>query len=319
MTGTAQTNSPQAEPRTSDLLKRRKKKATWLVVGMLLLSLLITALGIFTTTKTESISVTGYSSGVILAFGSFLGLLGLCLEENRKQLLVSAIVFLSFGIIASFFCLLMDGVFILLSIDMRPLRAARCQYYTSGSSYIYENYVTSVPCQGLTESCSLKVRSGTCYCCDLYDCANGGYLNNHYEFVGVKSCQEVMSLYVMIWLLTALNLVAFVLGILTTAVLGSIKDVAGAVGPDVATLSAQMLPGVRHSIIELRDSNNMLSPTAPLLQDHGRNSLYPSASLYFAPSVMENMAQSSPSESARTETNPPPFAPLYNLVQYKPQ
>ncbi|MBN3296711.1 T255B protein, partial [Amia calva] len=231
-----------------DLLKRRKKKATWLVVGMLLLSLLITALGIFTTTKTESISVTGYSSGVILAFGSFLGLLGLCLEENRKQLLVSAIVFLSFGIIASFFCLVMDGVFILLSIDMRPLRAARCQYYTSGSSYIYENYVTSVrfmknlhldgpvmmlllllifqvPCQGLTESCSLKVRSGTCYCCDLYDCANGGYLNNHYEFVGVKSCQEVMSLYVMIWLLTALNLVAFVLGILTTAVLGSIKDV----------------------------------------------------------------------------------------------
>lgn len=30
---------------------------------------------------------------------------------------------------------------------------------------------SQVPCQGLMESCSMKVRSGTCYCCDLYDCA----------------------------------------------------------------------------------------------------------------------------------------------------
>ncbi|MBN3282202.1 T255B protein, partial [Polyodon spathula] len=111
------------------------------------------------------------------------------------------------------------------SQDLRPLQAGRCQYYTSGHSYLYENYFASVPCQGLTESCSLKVRSGTCYCCDLYDCANGGYLNNHYEYVGVRSCQEVLSLYVMIWLLTALNLLVFFLGILATAVLGSIKDV----------------------------------------------------------------------------------------------
>ena len=28
-----------------------------------------------------------------------------------------------------------------------------------------------VPCRGLTESCFMMVRSGTCYCCDLYDCA----------------------------------------------------------------------------------------------------------------------------------------------------
>lgn len=53
---------------------------------------------------------------------------------------------------------------------------------------------------------------------------SGGYLNNHYEFVGVGSCQEVLSLYVLIWVLTLLNLLAFILGILTTAVLGSIKD-----------------------------------------------------------------------------------------------
>ena len=42
--------------------------------------------------------------------------------------------------------------------------------------------------------------------------------------MGVQSCQEVLSLYVCMWLLTSLNLLAFVLAIMATAVLGSIKD-----------------------------------------------------------------------------------------------
>ncbi|RXM36844.1 Transmembrane protein 255B [Acipenser ruthenus] len=138
-------NSPQPNPSRSDLINRRKKKATWLVVSLLLLSFLIITLGIFATTRTESVSVTGYGSGIIFAFGSFLGILGLFLEENRKQLLIAAIVFLSLGIIASFFCLVVDGVFIVLNIDLRPLRAGRCQYYTSGHSYLYENYFASNP------------------------------------------------------------------------------------------------------------------------------------------------------------------------------
>uniref|UniRef100_A0A8C7S4Q0 Si:dkey-283j8.1 n=1 Tax=Oncorhynchus mykiss TaxID=8022 RepID=A0A8C7S4Q0_ONCMY len=189
--------------RDRELMKRRNRMAIWLVLGMFCLSLVLVILGIYTTTRTESLSITGYASGVIL---------------------VASIVFLSFGIIASFLCLVVDGVFIVFNMDVRPLKAGRCQFYTSGNSYIYENYYASVPCQGLTESCKMKVRSGTCYCCDLYDCANGGYINNYYEFVGVRSCGDVLSLYVLIWVLTSLNLVAFFLGILTTAVLGSIKD-----------------------------------------------------------------------------------------------
>ncbi|XP_006637882.2 transmembrane protein 255B isoform X1 [Lepisosteus oculatus] len=311
----AEKHSPLPDASSSDPLERRRRKAIWLVVGMLLLSLLVVALGSFATTRTESISITGYSSGVILAFGSFLGVLGLCLEENRKQLLIASIVFLSFGIIVSFFCVVVDGVFILLSLDMRPLRAGRCQYYTSGNGYIYENYFASVPCQGLTDSCSLKVRSGTCYCCDLYDCANGGYLNNHYEFVGVKSCQDVMSLYAMIWLLTALNLSAFVLGILTTAVLGSIKDVKGfAVSPDIRTQLQAF-----HSSTDCQDSNSALSPTAPLIQDHGRNALYPNTSPYYATSDTADGTQPISSDATRTQINPPPFAPLYNLLHCRTQ
>ncbi|XP_036391802.1 transmembrane protein 255B [Megalops cyprinoides] len=213
-------DKPTPTPSPADLMKKRKKRALWLVVGMLCMALLTVALGIYTTTRTESLSVTGYTSGVIL---------------------VASIVFLSFGIMASFFCVVVDGVFILLNIDMRPLRAGRCQFYTSGNSYIYENYYASVPCQGLMESCNMKVRSGTCYCCDLYDCANGGYLNNHYEFVGVRSCQEVLYLYTLIWVLALLNLAAFILGILTTAVLGSIKDMSASLyfTPTVGTEVSQ--------------------------------------------------------------------------------
>uniref|UniRef100_A0A3B4VE79 Transmembrane protein 255B-like n=1 Tax=Seriola dumerili TaxID=41447 RepID=A0A3B4VE79_SERDU len=181
----------------------RVRRALWLVLGMLSLSLLLVVLGVYTTTRTESLNVTGYTSGVILT---------------------AAIVFLSFGIITSFLCLVIDGVCIVLNMDMRPLRAERCQYYSSGTSYVYENFYTSVSCWNLKESCTMTVRSGTCYCCDLYDCANGGYLNNYYEFVGVQSCDEVFTLYILICTLTGLNLVALFTGILTTAVLGSIKD-----------------------------------------------------------------------------------------------
>ncbi|XP_024298251.1 transmembrane protein 255B-like [Oncorhynchus tshawytscha] len=292
----------------AELMKRRNRMAIWLVLGMLCLSLVLVILGIYTTTRTESLSITGYTSGVILAFGSFLGVLGLCLEENRKQLLVAAIVFLSFGIIASFLCLVVDGVFIVFNVDVRPLKAGRCQFYTSGNSYIYENYYASVPCQGLTESCTMNVRSGTCYCCDLYDCANGGYMNNYYEFVGVQSCGDVLSLYVLIWVLTSLNLVAFFLGILTTAVLGSIKDQRSS---SVTLLSSHLSEG-----------GCLSSPTAPLLMDNtnkGHQHLYPRASLYFAPVAGKEFPQSDPSVPLHPDPNPPPFAPLYNLLPYKPQ
>ncbi|KAM8854546.1 transmembrane protein 255B [Synchiropus picturatus] len=202
----------------------RVRRVLWLVLGMLSLSLLLVGLGVYTTTRSESLSVSGCMSGVILTLGSFLGLLGLLLVENRKKLLTAAIVFLSLGVMASFLCLLIDSVGVVWNMDMRPLRAERCQYYSSGDSYIYENVYTSVTCWTLKESCSLTVRSGTCYCCDLYNCANGGYLNNYYEFVSVSSCGEVKTLYVLIWILIGLNLVAFFMGILTTAMLGSVKD-----------------------------------------------------------------------------------------------
>ncbi|XP_034071972.1 transmembrane protein 255B isoform X1 [Gymnodraco acuticeps] len=249
----------------------RVRRALWLVVSMLSLSLLLVLLGVYITTRSESLNLSGYISGVILTLGSFLGLLGLCLEENRRQLLTAAIVFLSLGVMGSFLCVVIDGACVVFNMDMRPLKADRCQYYSGGSSYVYENFYTSVTCWSPMESCNMTVRSGTCYCCDLYDCANGGYLNNYYEYVGVKSCEEVFTLYVLIWILASLNLVAFFAGILTTAVLGSVKHL--------------------RSISSVSESSESAasSPTAPLLMDtntHTAHRLYPviESSMFFPPS-----------------------------------
>ncbi|XP_034556323.1 transmembrane protein 255B isoform X2 [Notolabrus celidotus] len=202
----------------------------------------------------------------------------------QPHTLLAAIVFLSSGIIASFLCLVIDGVCIALNMDMRPLTAGRCQYYSSGSSYIYESFYTSVSCWNIKESCNMSVRSGTCYCCDLYDCANGGYLSNNYEFVGVQSCGEVFTLYILIWTLAGLNLMAFFMGIFTTAVLGSVKD-------------------VRSSIPVTESSESKTSsPTAPLLTDantHIACQLHPvsESMMYFPPADGLSTPQSNPSPS----------------------
>ncbi len=45
----------------------RVRRALLLVLGMLSLSLLLVVLGVYTTTRTESLNVSGYVSGVIVS------------------------------------------------------------------------------------------------------------------------------------------------------------------------------------------------------------------------------------------------------------
>lgn len=56
-----------AFPSLADAVKIRRRKAQWLVSGMLSLSLLIVAMGIYSSTRTESVSITGYISGIIVS------------------------------------------------------------------------------------------------------------------------------------------------------------------------------------------------------------------------------------------------------------
>ncbi|KAI2656860.1 Transmembrane protein 255A [Labeo rohita] len=234
--------------------KRRKRKSIIVTVMLLIVSILILVFGLAATTRTQNITVGGYYPGVILGFGSFLGIIGAHLIENKRQMLVASIVFISFGVVAAFCCAIVDGVFAARHIDLRPLYAGRCEYYSSGTAFDLD-----VHCNTASRvSCPLRVKSNTCYCCDLYNCGKehplmglqtfhlyvsyffyellaithfsprrlsrvelrGGY----HEYTEVRSCQDVVHLYHLLWSATILNIVALFLGIITAAVLGGFKD-----------------------------------------------------------------------------------------------
>ncbi|XP_045139898.1 transmembrane protein 255B [Echinops telfairi] len=109
-------------------------------------------------------------------------------------------------------------------MEPRPLTTGRCQFYSSGIGYLYDIYQTEVTCHSLTGHCQLKVKSNTCYCCDLYHCENTEHSTSYYEFVGVSGCQDVVHLYRLLWTSTVLNIIGLFLGIVTAAVLGAFKD-----------------------------------------------------------------------------------------------
>ncbi|KAF7252909.1 hypothetical protein EYD10_02058 [Varanus komodoensis] len=304
---------------------KRKKTSLWFTVALLVVSVFILTIGLAATTRTENVTVGGYYPGIILGFGSFLGIIGIHLVENRKQMLIASIVFISFGVVAAFCCAIVDGVFaarhivsdsqpgpengggekeeeeetLLLSLssrqvvtsvrkeeeeqqqpvrshppdrslnvtmealnrrtevthkwelhaevverlfqiwgtrlvdlfatptntEPRPLYNKRCQYYSSGEGFLYDAYQTEVTCYTLNNKCQLKVKSNTCYCCNLYNCENSEHSTSYYEFLGVSSCQDVVHLYRLLWSSTVLNIIGLFLGIVTAAILGAFKDV----------------------------------------------------------------------------------------------
>ncbi|XP_047658442.1 transmembrane protein 255A isoform X4 [Tachysurus fulvidraco] len=247
--------------------KRRKRKSITVTALLFVVSILILIFGLAATTRTKNITVGGYYPGVILGFGSFLGIIGAHLIENKRQMLVASIVFISFGVVASLCCAIVDGVFAARHIDLRPVYAGRCEYYSSVTAFDVD-----VHCQTASRvSCNLRVKSKTCYCCDLYNCGKehpllglqskdvlkkirktsmiwnhvdprGGY----HEYTDVHSCQDVVYLYHLLWSATILNIIAFFLGIITAAVLGTFKDMVSNMFPDSSGLSDDSQSGASH-------------------------------------------------------------------------
>uniref|UniRef100_A0A3B3SUY7 Transmembrane protein 255A n=1 Tax=Paramormyrops kingsleyae TaxID=1676925 RepID=A0A3B3SUY7_9TELE len=202
--------------------RRRKRNSIIVTVSLLIVSLLILTTGLAATTRTQNVTVGGYYPGVILGFGSFLGIIGAHLIENKRQM------------------------------DLRPLYAGRCEYYSNAAPLDHD-----VNCHTGRGSCNLRVKSNTCYCCELYNCGKehpllgpqnkdvlkkfkktsmiwnrvelmGGY----HEYTDVQSCQDVIHLYHLLWSATTLNIVALFLGIITAAILGGFKDMAPTPAPD---------------------------------------------------------------------------------------
>ncbi|XP_045444773.1 transmembrane protein 255B isoform X2 [Pipistrellus kuhlii] len=179
---------------TTEGFGRRKKTSLWFVGSLLVVSVFILTIGLAAITRTENVTVGGYYPGIILGFGSFLGIIGINLVENRRQM------------------------------ETRPLTTGRCQFYSSGVGYLPDIYQTEVTCHSLNGKCQLKVKSNTCYCCDLYNCQSTEYSPTYYEFVGVSGCHDVLHLYRLLWASTVLNVLGLFLGIVTAAVLGAFKD-----------------------------------------------------------------------------------------------
>ncbi|XP_061526169.1 transmembrane protein 255B [Phycodurus eques] len=203
---------------------RRRKTALWVTVALLTLSLVVLAVGLISATRTDNVPVAGYYPGITLSFGAFLGIVGIHLIENRRPMLMAAIIFISIGVIASFFCAIVDGIIASEFIDIRPLQEDMCDFYTSGSGYAYDSYYTEVTCHSFNKACKLKLRSNTCYCCYLHNCESTEYHPQYFEFTGVNSCWDVIHLHRLLWASVVLNVTGLFLGIIAAAILGAYKD-----------------------------------------------------------------------------------------------
>ncbi|XP_044060837.1 transmembrane protein 255A isoform X7 [Siniperca chuatsi] len=293
--------------------KRRKRKSIIVTVMLLIVSVLILIFGLAATTRTQNITVGGYYPGVILGFGSFLGIIGAHLIENKRQMLVASIVFISFGVVAAFCCAIVDGVFAARHIDLRPLYAGRCEYHSSESASDRD-----VPCQSSSRpSCNLRVKSNTCYCCDLYNCGNrveviGGY----HEYTDVKSCQDVVHLYHLLWSATILNIVALFLGIITAAVLGGFKDMTPSAASESTSEPEAITAPVPSQPPPPTTSLNSYYNTAPCLPPYTAYDLQGS---YMFPdsSGLSDDSQSGASHLWPTMI-PPRYSPPHNHPDEKP-
>ncbi|XP_037531646.1 transmembrane protein 255A [Nematolebias whitei] len=261
--------------------KRRKRKSIIVTVMLLIVSVLILIFGLAATTRTQNITVGGYYPGAILGFGSFLGFIGAHLIENKRQMLVASIVFISFGVVAAFCCAIVDGVFAARHIDLRPLYAGRCEYHS--------NETTSEHVVMCHSSCNLRVKNNTCYCCELYNCGRehplmglqnkdvlkkfrkssmiwkAEVMGGYHEYTDVKSCQDVVHLYHLLWSATILNIVALFLGIITAAVLGGFKDMTPSPASETASEPEAAAAPVRSEPPPPTTSLNSYHNAAPCL------------------------------------------------------
>uniref|UniRef100_UPI0037E981EC transmembrane protein 255B-like n=1 Tax=Semicossyphus pulcher TaxID=241346 RepID=UPI0037E981EC len=208
----------------TDQYLRRRKSALWVTVSLLALSLVVLTVGLISATRTDNVPVAGYYPGITLSFGAFLGIVGIHLVENRRPMLTAAIIFISIGVVAAFFCAIVDGIIASEFIDTRPLLQDMCDFYASGSGYAFDSYYSEVTCRTSEKACKLKLRSNTCYCCYLYNCQSTEHHTQYFEFTGVSSCWDVIHLHRLLWASVVLNVIGLFLGIITAAILGAYKD-----------------------------------------------------------------------------------------------
>ncbi|CAH2315354.1 transmembrane 255A isoform X2 [Pelobates cultripes] len=321
----------QAADSTGSFNKRRRNSVL-VTVTLLIVSILIFAVGLAATTRTENVTVGGYYPGVILGFGSILGIIGSNLIENKRQM------------------------------DLRPLYAGKCSYFTTtqgddttqvrkricylifaGGNYfvwlsigvlvsgfwgpIFPLYLFFLPfffrqvtCQQPVRGCFLKIKSNTCYCCDLYNCGRLGVSGLYYEYIDVRSCQDVVHLYHLLWSVTILNIVGLFLGIITAAVLGGFKDMNPTI-PAITCILETPRPRVQYNTRPPVPSYNTYYHSTPHLPpytayDLQHSTVFPTST----PSGLSDDPNSTQSSSSLMwpSNAPPRYSPPYMPPDEKP-
>ncbi|XP_037545912.1 transmembrane protein 255B [Nematolebias whitei] len=245
------------------MYKRRGKTALWMTISLLFLALVILTIGLIATTRTTNVPVSGYYPGIALSFGAFLGIVGIHLVENRRPMLVAAIIVISIGIIASFICAIIDGIIASEFIDIRPVEEDMCDFYSSGAGYAYNSYFTEVTCNSYNKACKLNMKRNTCYCCYLYNCESTEYHPYYYQFTGVNSCWDVIHLYRLLWASVVLNVIGLFMGIIDAAILGAYKDVRKPSPPVVSSPAPQ--PHILYNPTQHMISYSGFCPVGPTL------------------------------------------------------
>lgn len=139
----------------------------------------------------------------------------------------------------------------------------------------------------------------------------GGY----HEYTEVRSCQDVVHLYHLLWSATILNVIALFLGIITAAVLGGFKDMMPSAAPDSCEPEPLPIPPPPASPGPTA-SNNSFYNTAPCLPPYTAYDLQ-GASLFPDSSGLSDDSQSGASHMWPTMI-PPRYSPPYYPPDEKP-
>ncbi|CAO2622610.1 Transmembrane protein 255A [Lemmus lemmus] len=317
---TQQRSSDMSLPDSMGAFNRRKRNSIYVTVTLLIVSMLILTVGLAATTRTQNVTVGGYYPGVILGFGSFLGIIGSNLIENKRQMLVASIVFISFGVIAAFCCAIVDGVFAAKHIPLvhTPIPEDQSSHPVLASPIVILHLQVNCPqlSRGL---CTPRIRGNTCFCCDLYNCGKVEITGGYYEYIDVSSCQDIIHLYHLLWSATILNIVGLFLGIITAAVLGGFKDM----NPTLPALNCSVEnahPTVSYYARPQVTSYNTYYHSPPHLPpysayDFQHSSVFPSS----PPSDEQEPQSASPSPSYMWSSSAPPrYSPPYYPPFEKP-
>lgn len=141
---------------------------------------------------------------------------------------------------------------------------------------------------------------------------SGGY----HEYTDVRSCQDVVHLYHLLWSATILNIVALFLGVITAAVLGGFKDLTPSAASESSSEPEAITAPIQSEPPPPTTSLNSYYNTAPCLPPYTAYDLQGS---YMFPdsSGLSDDSQSGASHLWPTMV-PPRYSPPHNHPDEKP-